>query len=249
MTIAERVATPESERLDHPRLQIQLMGRFRLSTGPTPLVLPSSATRVIAFLALHRVGHQRSHVAGQLWPDITEQRAPANLRNAVWKANTAADGLVEGDTETIRLRENVEVDIARLRTTARDLLERSQPIDDSISPDIFAEEMLLGWDDDWALFERERIKQLCLHALETLSLLHLEAGAPAAAIDAALLAVRLEPLRESAHRAISRAHLAEGNMAQALRQFDTYRKLVHEELGLPPSAAYHQLLGLRPPVA
>jgi DNA-binding SARP family transcriptional activator len=226
------------------------MGRFRLLTGPTSLVLPTSATRVVAFLALHPVQHQRSYIAGQLWPDVTEQRARANLRNAVWKANTAADGLVEGDAETVRLRQNVEVDIARLRTAARDLLERSHPVDVSISPDIFAEEMLLGWDDDWALFERERIKQLCLHALESLSFLHLEAGAPATAIDAALLAVRLEPLRESAHRAISRAHLAEGNVAQALRQFHAYRQMLDRELGLPPSAEYRQLLGVGPhPVA
>src|SRR3984957_2410465 len=166
MAIAERLATSASQLLGHPRLEIQLMGRFRLSTGPTSVVLPTSATRVVAFLALRPVAHQRSHVAGQLWPDVTEQRARANLRNAVWKANTAADGLVKGDTETIRLRENVEVDVALLQTTARVLLERSASIDVSISPHIFAEEMLLGWDDDWALFERERIKQLCLHALE-----------------------------------------------------------------------------------
>jgi DNA-binding SARP family transcriptional activator len=167
----------------------------------------------------------------------------------VWKANTAADGLVEGDTETIRLCENVEVDVGVVQTAARELLERSRPTDCSISAHIFAEEMLLGWDDDWALFERERIKQLCLHALEALSVLHLEAGAAAAAIDAALLAVRLEPLRESAHRAISRAHLEEGNMAQAVRQFERYRELLHRELGLPPSAGYHELLGMRTPVA
>jgi len=170
------------------------------------------------------------------------------LRNAVWKANAAADGLVEGDAGTIRLSENVDVDVAVLQTAARDLLERSHPLDASVSPHIFAEEMLLGWDDDWALFERERIKQLCLHALEALSLHQLEAGSPAAAIDAALLAVRLEPLRESAHRAISRAHLAEGNIAQAVRQFERYGALLHRELGLLPSAGYHELLELRAPV-
>jgi DNA-binding SARP family transcriptional activator len=244
-----QAATSASEILNHSRLAIQLMGRFRLSTGPRSLDVPTSAMRVIAFLALRPVPHQRSHVAGQLWPDVTEQRARANLRNAVWKANTAADGLVEGDTETIRLCENVEVDVGVVQTAARELLERSRPTDCSISAHIFAEEMLLGWDDDWALFERERIKQLCLHALEALSVLHLEAGAAAAAIDAALLAVRLEPLRESAHRAISRAHLEEGNMAQAVRQFERYRELLHRELGLPPSAGYHELLGMRTPVA
>ncbi|HEY6429066.1 MAG TPA: BTAD domain-containing putative transcriptional regulator [Acidimicrobiales bacterium] len=249
MTIAEQVTPLASEPLSQSRLAIQLMGRFRVLMGLKSLVLPTCAMRVVAFLALHPVEYQRSHVAGQLWPDVTEQRARANLRNAVWKANTTVDGLVEGDTETIRLRENIEVDVAVLRITARDLLERSHPMHASISPDIFAEEMLLGWEDDWALFERERIKQLCLHALETLSLLHLEAGAPAAAIDAALLAVRLEPLRESAHRAISRAHLEEGNIAQAVRQFEAYRALLHRELALTPSAGYHQLLGKRTPAA
>jgi DNA-binding SARP family transcriptional activator len=249
MDIAAQVATSASELMGHARLGIQLMGRFRLSTGLRSHDLPTSATRVIAFLALRPVAHQRSHVAGQLWPDVTEQRARANLRNAVWKANTAVDGLVEGDTETIRLCENVEVDIALLQAAARELLGRSGPIDGSISPHIFAEEMLLGWDDDWALFERERIKQLCLHALEALSVMHLEAGAPAAAIDAALFAVRLEPLRESAHRAISRAHLEEGNMAQAVRQFKTYREILNRELGLLPSAGYHELLGMCTPGA
>ena len=162
------------------------MGRFCLSTGPKRLDLPNSATRVIAFLALRPFANQRSHVAGQLWPDVTEQRARANLRNAVWKANTAADGLVEADAETIRLSEDVDVDVALLQAAAHNLLESSHPFDTSVSPHIFAEEMLLGWDDEWALFERERIKQLCLHALEALSLRQLEAGAHAAAIDAAL---------------------------------------------------------------
>jgi len=225
------------------------MGRFRLSTGPKALVLPTSATRVVAFLALHPSPHGRSHVAGQLWPDVTEQRARANLRNAVWKANIAADGLVEGNAETVRLGPDVEVDVARLRATAHELLHGSQPLETVTSADPFAEEMLLGWDDDWALFERERMKQLCLHALEMLSVLHLEAGKPASAIDAALLAVKLEPLRESAHRAISKAHLAEGNAAQARRQFDLYRQLLHRELGIPPSVEYHKLIGVGPPLS
>jgi DNA-binding SARP family transcriptional activator len=247
MIVAEHVAPSASQLLGQSRLAIQLMGRFRVLAGLRPLALPTCAMRVVAFLALYPVEYQRSHVAGQLWPDVTEQRARANLRNAVWKANTTVDGLVEGDPETIRLRENVEVDVVALRATARDLLERSHPMHVSISPDIFADEMLLGWEDDWALFERERIKQLCLHALETLSLLHLEAGFPAAAIDAALLAVRLEPLRESAHRAISRAHLEEGNVAHAVLQFEAYRELLDRELGLLPSEGYHQLLGKRVP--
>jgi DNA-binding SARP family transcriptional activator len=202
---------------------------------------------VVAVLALHPAPNRRSHVAGQLWPDITEQRARANLRNAVWKANAAAVGLIEGDSDTLRLGLHVEVDVARLRAAARELLQGPEPQTERVPPDLFAEEMLLGWDDEWTLFERERLRQLCVHALETLSNLYLETGSPAAAIDAAFLAVKLEPLRESAHRAISRAHLVEGNVAQARRQFDMYTRLLRTELGLVPSADYHALLGVRAP--
>ncbi|HYO40432.1 MAG TPA: bacterial transcriptional activator domain-containing protein [Nocardioidaceae bacterium] len=37
-------------------------------------------------------------------------------------------------------------------------------------------------------------------------------------------------------------HLAEGNPAEALRQFHVYRRLLAHELGLPPSAAIRELV-------
>jgi DNA-binding SARP family transcriptional activator len=56
-----------------------------------------------------------------------------------------------------------------------------------------------------------------------------------AAVEAALEAVALEPLRESAHRAVIRAHLVEGNRGEALRQLGELRRLLLEELGIQPS--------------
>jgi Bacterial transcriptional activator domain. len=50
-----------------------------------------------------------------------------------------------------------------------------------------------------------------------------------------LAAVSGEPLRESAHRQLIEVHLAEGNRVEALRQYEAYRQLMRDELGLGPS--------------
>ena len=41
--------------------------------------------------------------------------------------------------------------------------------------------------------------------------------------EAAMFAVGIEPLRESAQRVLIEAHLAEGNLVEARRAFVTYR--------------------------
>jgi DNA-binding SARP family transcriptional activator len=55
--------------------------------------------------------------------------------------------------------------------------------------------------------------------------------------------VQAEPLRESAHRSVIAVHLAEGNHAEALRQYDGYRRLLASELGLRPSPVIRTMVG------
>ncbi|MFA5889779.1 MAG: BTAD domain-containing putative transcriptional regulator [Actinomycetota bacterium] len=42
-------------------------------------------------------------------------------------------------------------------------------------------------------------------------------------------------MRESARRALIEAHLAERNVASALREYEAFSQLLHNELGLDPS--------------
>ena len=57
------------------------------------------------------------------------------------------------------------------------------------------------------------------------------------AVRVGLAVVAAEPLRESAHRAVVGAHIAEGNFAEALRHYETYKRILAAELGLEPSAS------------
>ncbi|MDD9207972.1 bacterial transcriptional activator domain-containing protein, partial [Georgenia sp. 10Sc9-8] len=103
-------------------------------------------------------------------------------------------------------------------------------------------DLLPGWYDDWVIFERERIRQRVLHALEALSCELVRRGRCAEAIEVALDAVGVEPLRESAQRVLIEAHLAEGNLVEARRLYLRYRELVRQELRTEPGTTLTRLV-------
>jgi DNA-binding SARP family transcriptional activator len=103
-------------------------------------------------------------------------------------------------------------------------------------------DLLPGWSDDWLILEQEAFRQTRLHALEQTCARLRHCGHYAAALRAGSAAVRCEPLRESAHRQLIKVHLAEGNHAEALRQYQSFRRLLAYELGLPPSASIRSLV-------
>jgi DNA-binding SARP family transcriptional activator len=47
----------------------------------------------------------------------------------------------------------------------------------------------------------------------------------------------MEPLCETAHRALIETHLAEDNWSEAYRQFQQHRRLLRDELDVEPSDA------------
>jgi DNA-binding SARP family transcriptional activator len=105
-----------------------------------------------------------------------------------------------------------------------------------------SDELLPGWYEEWVLIERERLRQLRIHALEALGERLIATRKFGRAVEAGLAAVAAEPLRESAHRILIRADLAEGNQAEALRHYWMYRRLLWDELGLRPTSQIEGLI-------
>jgi DNA-binding SARP family transcriptional activator len=147
----------------------------------------------------------------------------------------------------VQLADAISVDFREATAAARHLLAGCAEPGLALSPQLAEpKDLLTGWYDDWVLLERERFRQLRLHALETLCDLLTAAGRFGEAIQAGLTAVDGEPLRESAQRSLIRAHLAEGNGSEAVRRYRSFVKLLHDELGLKPSAGMNDLVkGLR----
>jgi DNA-binding SARP family transcriptional activator len=138
---------------------------------------------------------------------------------------------------------HVTVDVREVEGRARRLINDSRDYQagDLEAVSLFGD-VLPGWYDDWVLLERERLRQLCMHALESLCKVFAAAGRFGQAVQAGMEAVRIEPLRESAHKALIETYLGEGNRAEAVRQYLRYRKLLWDELQLRPSPEIRGLM-------
>ncbi|MGK5110688.1 MULTISPECIES: AfsR/SARP family transcriptional regulator [unclassified Geodermatophilus] len=223
------------------RPRVTLLDGFSVRGARTPGApvageLPRAVQRVVAHLCL--AGRPaRAAVAGRLWPDVPEDRAQASLRSALWRLRRCAPELVDASGGLLRLAAGVGTDVRELHAWAERVCDpRTATGRVTLPHAALLGDLLPGWYDDWVLLERDRLQQLRLHALETVAARLAAAGRPAAALEAAYLAIRAEPLRESAHRTVVRVHLAEGNVAEALRAHDVFRDLLSDELGVPPTA-------------
>ncbi|WP_207232471.1 AfsR/SARP family transcriptional regulator [Micromonospora kangleipakensis] len=203
---------------------------------------------MLAFLSLDRIGRPdcaRNVLAERLWSEVAAKRAHASLRTALWRIRQAHPELIRAARDRVRLDETVEVDVHRTQAQATRLLSDDpelRPADTQITP--LVGDLLPGWDEDWLLLERERIRQLQVHALEALSRRLRKLGRYSQAIDVAFAVIAAEPLRESGHTALIDTYLAEGNVAQAHQQLDWYASLLWRELGLDPSPALLDRMGV-----
>ena len=223
---------------------ISVLGGFEVRATGQRLNLPVTAQRVLGFLAVAGARQSRDVVAGRLWSFTSQARAQANLRTALWQLRRNHDDVVRAARDRIWLSDDVAVDYHTMTQQARRLL--SGAIDGAdllrVPLELFQAELLPGWDEDWLLIERERHRQLRMHALENLSHRLAHTGRFALAVDAAYAAIAIEPLCESAHRTLTEVFLAEGNRTEALRQFRLYRSLLVDETGFGPTDEFRALL-------
>lgn len=227
-----------------PCYQLRLLDGFSLEQDGRPVHTPHSVRRLIAFLGV-RGRRGRAEIAGTLWPDVTESRAQASLRTVLWRMHRLTPRPLVAGGEALSLAGTVGVDVRVLVATARHVLNEGEdvPLNGSPLPALTVMgELLPGWYEDWVLFERERLRQLQMHALEAIAGRLTAERRFAEAIEAAMAAVRLEPLRESATRVLIAAHLAENNVVEAIRWFESFRDGLTSELGVEPTPDLERLI-------
>lgn len=221
---------------DGRAIHLRLLDGFELRHGRRLLGLPNHAQRVLAYLAVNDRAHTRPNLARRLWMDTTDQHSGSSLRTALWRIRRLGSNLIEDNGGWLTLGRCVDVDYRRSVRLARSLITRDSGIADrDLITAPLETDLLPDWDEDWVLFERERLRQLRIHALEALAHRLIARGEIAAAIEAGLAAVAAEPLRETAHVTVIDAHLAEHNVSEARRQYESYATLLRQELGCNPS--------------
>ncbi|MGD0810092.1 MAG: BTAD domain-containing putative transcriptional regulator [Acidimicrobiales bacterium] len=212
--------------------------------------MASSAQRLVAFVALHERAVPRLHASGALWAESSERRANSSLRSALWRVPSPAGvEVIEASDTHLWLNPRVSVDFKETVAWATSILDPAgtaeQSDDRALQLQVLRDDLLPEWYEDWVLVERERFRQLRLHALEAICERFTEEGKYGLALEAGLAAVAAEPLRESAHRLVVRVHLKEGNLAEASRQYRACARLLADALGARPSPSMDRLFGDR----
>lgn len=218
-----------------PTVRLKLLDGFELQVDGAVMEVQPAGQRLLAFLALTGAPVERTFAAGQLWPDASGERAKANLRSSLWRVRRIHSELVRPSKSHVTLMSSVWVDaqdgLRELTSGARTL----ELIDDVEASAVLHDDLLPDWYDDWLVTERERVRQLRLHTFEQCARELIDQGRMADAIQIGLRGIAMDPLRESAHRTVMIAHLAEGNVADALSQYRRFADLMMRELGLRPS--------------
>lgn len=236
----ERVLEESSTFVPSVLIEISLLGAFSLKVGGRSIHgLSVGSQRLLVFLALHDRAITRTAVAGTMWPDATEERAGISLRSALSRLDPATRETILVASAGLGLAETVAVDLRDAQALAHRLLAPEPSV---LPADLSAEavaalsqELLPDWYDDWVIAEAEDWRQLRMSALEALAQVLIEHGRLAEAASAARSAMKVEPLRESAHASLIRVHIAEGNQSEALRVYDRYSELLLSALGLEPT--------------
>jgi DNA-binding SARP family transcriptional activator len=167
----------------------------------------------------------------------------ARLRTALWRLRQPGRLLVDGTSDSVGLGRDVVVDVHELTALVHRFLDA--PIDADAPP--LSElagggELLPEWEDEWLVPQRERFRQIRLHALERLGERFAEEGRFGRAVEVSLAVVADDPLRESAQRVLIKVYAAEGNVHEAISQYLSYRRVMHDELGLEPSPQMEALI-------
>ncbi|MDN5748993.1 MAG: hypothetical protein L0H64_10845 [Pseudonocardia sp.] len=221
--------------------RVTVLGSFTLTSHGGAVPLGVDARRLVAYLAVHPRAQGRRALAADLWPGVPVDAAMRLLDDAVLAV--AVPGLLATDIDgALALGADVDVDLA-----AAMLLVRALPDVPAVeSPDLspLGADILPGWTAAWIVVERERFRQLRLHATEERSVRLVGAGRCDDAVALARGAVRAAPSRESARRTLIEAYLAQGDIATAVAEYDEYQELLRSSVGATPAFA---LDGLLPP--
>ncbi len=242
-------------------MRISLFGGVRIEGGmlPTQTRITTTISNLLAYLILYRQrAHPRDVLASLLWSDYPQERARACLNTAVWRLRQVLEppGSQKGGyLQTTSMGElsfnfqpDLWVDVAEFEKqvlVCRHLApaDASQQVLDGLEKaiELYTGDLLEGCYCDWALRERERLRQHYIDALYFLMRAYQSKQFAEKSIDWGQIILQADPLREDVHRQLMRLYLENSQRALAVQQFHRCRAFLLNELGIEPMPETQQL--------
>jgi predicted ATPase/DNA-binding SARP family transcriptional activator len=236
-------------------LSIKLLGSPSIALDGQPVrgFVSSKAAALVYYLAATGRPHTRQALAGLLWPEVPDAQALKNLRDVLSNVRRLLLPYLQITRQTVALASTAAEQLDCQQFEARLNYAEQAPGDgvlllqDAVA--LYQGDFLDGFSlpdapafEEWALVERERLRQVFLTSLHRLAVLGGQQLAYADALAYATRLLALDPTREETHRLLMLLLASSGQRSAALAQYQTCRRQLNDELGIDPDQATEALL-------
>ncbi len=221
----------------------------------------NKARALLAYLAMESDRtHRRDALVGLLWPDLPNDAARTNLRQALADLRQAI-GDADASPPFLHItRDMVQFNAASAHTLdaadfrrllaacdahphrhvdrcrqCAELLEKAVAL---YRGEFLAQFAVVDSTpfEEWAAVQRERLRQSAQEALTDLAACYERRGVLNQACRVVARQIELDPWREEAHRALMRLLALDGQRSAALHQYEVCRRVLAHELDVEPGA-------------
>jgi DNA-binding SARP family transcriptional activator len=208
--------------------------------------------QLLCYLLLNREHIQkRERLASIFWGNYATNASRKYLRNALWKLRAVfqsvggqMENYVQVDDDTIAFQksspyrldvETFETLLAGSRNVAGENLNAEQ-VDQLVQAvNLYRGDLLEGVDEEWCLYERERLSLLHLAALNKLLVYHRTQGNYSTGLDYGERILAFDNTRENIHREMMLLHWKNGEPHVALAQYNRCVQILRDQVGVAPT--------------
>ncbi len=245
-------------------LRVSLFGRFCVELDDQVLegLEARKVQELFSYLLIHRDRpHPRETLAGILWDAQSTAQSKKYLRQALWHLQNAFQGLdnvsvepiliVEAEWIQINPKVNFQLDADELETAFKSTqglrgreLAASQIDALESAIQLYQDDLLLGWYQDWCIFERERLQNMYIALLDKMVGYFEAHGYYEDGIIYGARILGFDRARERTHRSLMRLYYLADDRTGALRQYNRCTQALDEELGVKPAKRTEELYEL-----
>lgn len=245
-----------------PVFELKLLGSFQLTLDDQPVetIESTKGRALLAYLAIERDRiHQRETLANLLWPDSPRRQARQNLRRALYNLRQILERPAVPPCLLVSYQDvrwnpacAMEVDVVTFTTLLEQSRTHAHPalracpvcsgrLEQAV--ELYRGEFLAGQTlpdsaafENWQLLMQEQLHEQVMAAMADLADYYERRREYGKASRLLRRQIGLEPWREETHRQLMRALALDGQRDAALKQFESCRQVLAQELDTPVSA-------------
>jgi DNA-binding SARP family transcriptional activator len=218
---------------------------------------------VFCYLLLNRQHKQnRERLASVFWGNYSTNVSRKYLRNALWKLRSVFQSVgaeledylqVNDDSIAFQRSSPYQLDVetfetllASTRNLPGEVLSQEQAQQLTQATGLYEGELLEGVDEEWCLYERERLNLLHLNTLLKLMVFHRSHHTYTLGLEYGERILAFDNTRENVHREMMLLYWLLGEPQMALVQYHHCEQILQDQVGVDPSEEttnlYQQML-------